>query len=110
MEQGKRFKDMKASELRLGNIVQGMQVTVVKSLSEREINGWNCGSFSGIPLTEEILLKCDFEKINHIDGYSFYSLSKSRKNKCHIHIYEYKTQYMGYSVEHCEFLHQLQHL
>ncbi len=60
---------MKASELRLGNIVQGMQVTVVRSLSEREINGWNCGSFSGIPLTEEVLLKCGFSDKNYKKGY-----------------------------------------
>ena len=30
----------------------------------------------GIPLTEEILLNCGFEKINHVHGYSFYSFNR----------------------------------
>ena len=63
-----------------------------------------------VKLTGDILLKIGFKKINHIHGYSFYSLSKSKKNKCHIDIYENKTQYMGYSVKHCEYLHELQNL
>lgn len=32
----------------------------------------------GIPITEEILLNCGFEKINHITGYSFYSYNRDR--------------------------------
>ena len=67
----------------------------------------HCG---GILLTEEILLKIGFEKINHIHGYSFYSLSKSKKNKCHIDIYDTQTKYMGYLVNHCEYVHELQNL
>jgi len=63
-----------------------------------------------IPLTEEWLIKIGFAKINHINGYSFYSLSKSKINKCHIDIYDSKTQYMGYSVKHCKYLHELQNL
>lgn len=67
-------------------------------------------NYQPILLTEEILLKCGFEKINHIHGYSFYSLSKSKKNKCHIDIYDNKTLWMGYSVGHCQHLHELQNL
>lgn len=63
-----------------------------------------------IPLTEEWLVKFDFEKIKHIHGYSFWTLSKSKRNKCHIDIYETKTLFAGYVVENCKYVHQLQNL
>ena len=60
---------MNAKELRIGNYVQGLQVVKVSSLEEYKINGYNSGSFSGIPLTEELLLKCGLDQV----GTSFVS-------------------------------------
>ena len=68
----------------------------------------NCEAHSFIPLSEELLLRLGAEKINHIHGYSFYSFSKSKINKCHIDIFETRTEWMGYMIEHCKYLHQLQ--
>ena len=66
--------------------------------------------YSPIPLTSEILEKIGFKRIDHIHGYSFYSLSKSKKNRCHIDIYPEKTSWMSYSVKHCKYVHELQNL
>ena len=63
-----------------------------------------------IPLTEDILLKVGAKKVNHINGYIFWTFSDSKINKAHIDIYDYKTCYYGYSVNHCKHLHQLQNL
>ena len=82
----------------------------IKNFQENPTHKLMLNNFKPIELTEEILLKCGFERINHIHGYSFFTLSKSKVNKCHIDIYENKTQYMGYSVSHCKHLHQLQNL
>ncbi len=64
-----------------------------------------------IPLTPEILEKCGFKIINHIHGYSFYTMD--RHNKKHlppIDWYENRTLYYSYPVNHCKFVHQLQNL
>lgn len=65
---------------------------------------------SPIPITEQILIEFGAEKINHIHGYSFYTFSKSKTNKIHLDIYDNKTLYMGYYVNHCSYVHQLQNL
>lgn len=96
---------MTTRELRIGNIVQGMQVTVVKSLSEREINGWNCGSFSGIPLTEEVLLKCGFEKY---DTYSNNGIELNFENNEYF-LYD-SGETRNISDNPVKYLHQLQNL
>ena len=64
---------------------------------------------SPMPLTEELLIKCGFKKINHIHGYSFWAMD--RKNGYpKIDIYESRTEYMGYSVKHVQYLYQIQNL
>jgi hypothetical protein len=76
----------------------------------KEISELTQKEYFAIELTEKVLLKIGFEKINHIHGYSFYSLSKSKLNKCNINIYDNKTLFMNYSVKHCKYLHELQNL
>lgn len=64
-----------------------------------------------IPLTEELLLKCGFKKINHISGYSFFSMERNNKNGANIDIYKsYSTVGSNTSVPHIQFLHQLQNI
>lgn len=65
---------------------------------------------SPIPLTEDILIKAGAKKVNHINGYSFWTFSDSKINKAHVDIYDGKTCYYGYSVNHCKHLHTLQNL
>lgn len=71
----------------------------------------------GIPLTEEILLNCGFEKINHICGYSFYSFNrKSLKDKnAYMPLYIYLNpncaKIADFTVkQNVEYVHQLQNL
>ena len=103
---------MKASELRIGNLTNK---GVIKNMLEGgiHIGDGRCFMYNNIKpvqLTEGYLLDFGFEKINHIHGYSFYSLSKSKVNKCHIDIRGNSTTYMGYFVNNCEYVHQLQNL
>ena len=65
-----------------------------------------------IPLTEKILVKCGFEQIDHIDGYSFWSMKRKRNSKKPaICIYDnYTTVGNNTRVKHCEFVHQFQNL
>lgn len=71
----------------------------------------------GIPLTEEILLNCGFEKINHINGYSFYSFNrKSLKDmNAYMPLYIYLNpnyaKIANFTVQqNIEYVHQLQNL
>jgi len=66
--------------------------------------------YEPITLSPDVLEKVGFSRVDHIHGYSFYTLSKSKKNRCHIDIYPEKTQWMSYSVKHCKYLHELQNL
>ncbi len=65
-----------------------------------------------IPLTEEWLLKAGFEKINHINGYSFFYYKRKRNsNMTSISIYDSHTTIGNTStIPHCEYIHQLQNL
>ena len=73
---------------------------------------FNISDIEYIPLTEEWLKKCEFEKINHIGGYSFWSLKRPRKSsKPSICIYSsYTTVGNNTHVNHCKYVHQLQNL
>ena len=110
---------MNAKELRIGNIVELLiagggkfpnEIRPIKAseffaLSEHP--NWA----SPIPLTEEWLLKFGFVRVDHIHGYSFYTLAKNKKNPCHLDIYKNKTVWMGYMIDqHCTYVHQLQNL
>lgn len=111
---------VKTNELRIGNklIFQRNETTreivTVAWISDDSI-GYNeqheasyphsPKDFDGIPLTQEWLLKFRFEKVDHINGYSFFI------NKAKIAIYEHKTEYKGYYLDnHCKYVHQLQNL
>lgn len=70
-----------------------------------------------IPLTEEILLNCGFEKINHISGYIFYSFNrKSLKDmNAYMPLYIYLNpnyaKIANFTVQqNIEYVHQLQNL
>lgn len=63
--------------------------------------------FSAIKLTEEILLKLNARKIDHINGYSFWTFKRKNFN-LNLDIYETYTQFNCYSIKHIEFVHQLQ--
>lgn len=112
---------MKANEIRIGNLIlfsENGTVFTVDGIGETgfdvhdEIeNTWiESETFEGIKLTEEWLLKFGFEKVDHIHGYSFYTLHKSKVNKCNLDVYDDKTLFMGYHVSHCKYIHQLQNL
>lgn len=110
------------NELRIGNYIQDIISLEVDLIVYKIEDGIiTCGdegfhypylaeSVKGIILSNEILEKVGFKKINHIHGYSFYSLNSSKVNGCHIDIYPEKTSWMSYSVNHCKYLHQLQNL
>lgn len=121
---------MKANELRIGNWVKiddGIGRVIALSSFEHlgleikpepnqtvmvgdKLFDYPESELSPIRLSEEILIKCGFRKVNHINGFSFYTLSNSKKNKAHIDIYDHQTIYFGYHVSHCKYLHQLQNL
>jgi hypothetical protein len=120
---------MKAEDLRIGNYVycayagyEGKEfiISEVKpnDLHDRTIEkaGGFCpiieypDNYRPIPLTEEWLVKCEFEKINHVNGYVFWSLSRSKINRLHLDVYDNYAKYYGYIVAHCKYLHQLQNL
>lgn len=111
------------NELRIGNWVkicfeskEGWEYTQVTDIySDNTIDTTHAEGdsryyYEPIHLTTEILEKCGFKRINHIHGYTFYSLSESKMNRAHIDIYPEKTSWMGYSVSNCKHLHQLQNL
>lgn len=64
-----------------------------------------------IPLTEEILAKCGLYKVNHIHGYSFWTMDRRNginKWKPFISIYERYTEYCGHIIKPITCLHELQ--
>ena len=103
---------MEAHELMIGNyVLKDNNITTVNTglIAYIFYNGLK-DRFKPIPLTEQWLKDFGFEEINHINGYSFHSLSKSKNNKCHLDVYDNYTKYYGYSVNHCQYVHQLQNL
>ena len=71
----------------------------------------------GIPLTEEILLNCGFEKINHINGYSFYSFNRNYKREkfaympLDVYLNPNYAKIANFTVQqNVEYVHQLQNL
>jgi hypothetical protein len=109
---------MKANELRIGNwVIIHNAFSKQQNLSQITANWFVSDAYQQlsepIPLTPEILVKCGFVLVNHIHGYSFYTMdrqSQKDKSKPPIDVYENKTQYMGCLVNHCQYLHQLQNL
>lgn len=59
---------------------------------------------SAIELDMGSMLDCGFEKINHKDGYVFYT-----KDRIDVYV-EGRTKYCGFNVNKCKFIHQLQNL
>ena len=114
---------IKASELRAGasivyriqtDLDSGKQIPVLVTVTANEIKEIEGRpekhNYNPVELTPEWLERLGAEKINHIDGYSFYTFSKSKLNKIHIDVYESKTLWYGHYVEHCRYVHQLQNL
>jgi len=123
---------MEANELRLGNLVTyDSSIHTIEELYsidsgcvtlkdhdpiEKDSGEIYCTDLYGIPITEELLLKNGFEKINHINGNSFYSLK--RKVKRHfinkipsIRIHGTYTMVGSDTVVYnLDYLHQLQNL
>lgn len=71
----------------------------------------------GIPLTEEILLNCGFEKINHISGYIFYSFGRNYKREkfaympLDVYLNPNYAKIANFTVRNnIEYVHQLQNL
>lgn len=71
----------------------------------------------GIPLTEEILLNCGFEKINHISGYIFYSFDRNYKREkfaympLDVYLNPNYAKIANFTVQqNVEYVHQLQNL
>lgn len=112
---------IQANELRIGNWVSYKRKKAVineidKHVLEVDFNGKRIASlaknFHPIPLTPELLEKAGFRIVNHIGGYSFYTLDRKGKNRENppIDIYENRTLHNNYPVKHCKYLHQLQNL
>ena len=110
---------IQAKDLRIGNwVMYDNKIFEVDTISmefptlntiEFGIGVVKWDKLNPIPLTEELLIKCGFKKINHIHGYSFWAMGiKGGRPK--IDIYESRTEYMGYSVKHVQYLHQIQNL
>ena len=128
------MKELTAQNLRVGNYIQLNQkwfernpnlsntpkINIVKDISfdialgEHAINSYSMCYLKPIPLTEQWLIDFGFEKINHIGGYSFYSIIRNGKNKKdipNINIYESYTTIGNNSMcKHLEYVHQLQNL
>lgn len=118
---------MKASELRIGNIVDNYREVFAKgwrwtNISHEDIYSIACGNdknYRPIPLTEEILLKCGFELKTWIDD-SVVEAIKSRIIKGEIRDFQLVVRNgkfwhdrlygYGYSYKLLEHLHQLQNL
>ena len=98
---------IQAKDLRIGNwVMYDNKIFEVDTISmefptlntiEFGIGVVKWDKLNPIPLTEELLIKCGFKKINHIHGYSFWAMGiKGGRPK--IDIYESRTEYMGYSI------------
>lgn len=103
---------IQTEELRLGNFVQSNKdIEKVKSLQGDEINYNYEYCYSGIPLTEDILLKCGANPISveyyNINGFLF------DINKDGIYFTAFDRDGLGFSNDFStkiEYLHQLQNL
>ena len=114
---------MKATELRIGNIVffHDKEMGKITYTHEEIIRGYEIQALEvdgyirdievePIPLTEEWLLKVGARKVNHIHGYVFWTLHNTKLNNATIDIYEHRTEFNNYGVKHCKYFHQLQNL
>jgi len=105
---------MKAQELRLGNLIlpahdlDGKYITVA-SIEEDCINTYSpeANHYSGIPLTEEWLLKFGFEKtLPHIKG----SVLKDEYDKSFVRVSNRLGQFDFHGATKLDYVHQLQNL
>ena len=108
---------IKSNELRIGNLFKDKHSnTIIEVIGLNKTQITFSGSFNNkwqaepIPLTEEILLKCGFEKRNHIYDGVFYLL-KIKDPNIKIKIDKTYTIIEGIkTINHCKNLHQLQNL
>ncbi len=82
------------------------------NLKRRQTSFFDITDFEGIPLSDEWKIKFGFEKINHIHGYTFWSLNrKNRRDIPSINIYDNYTTVHGYPLKkHLAFVHDWQNL
>jgi hypothetical protein len=108
---------MKVNELRVGNLIlikytndEGSKFRqyLLKAYQINDIKE-NPKDYKAIELSEEWFLKFGAEKINHINGYSFWTFNTKKLNVC-IDIYETYTKVNTYFSEHIKYVHQLQNL
>lgn len=105
---------MKSSDLRIGNYIQDEQSIIYKvaSLNEKSILGedlenkdlWENFGFIGISLTEEILLKCGFNKLGK---YTF--VCNNSLMQLEINVLNGNILHSILAIE-IKYLHQLQNL
>jgi len=114
---------IKATDLRIGNYVECFGYRYVTEIRKdklkvehykdgKYISEWSpLFSIGGIPLTEDILLKAGFTKINNMDSYyekiigNLKIYFNHKHGECEISVYGY-----GRRLKHIKHLHQLQNL
>jgi len=126
---------MKPSELRIGSIIQcalneelripdGIPRVVsailpfgevIVDLSPTNPQTITCPikHCTGIPLDAEWLERCNFYKVNHVHGYSFYTFNredKANRGLVDLDINENSTTTGGRTINHIKYLHQLQNV
>lgn len=87
-----------------------------KYLIELECNGLitvPVDEVEGISLTEELMEKCGFKRIDHIYGYSFFTYNRKNIQCCSFDVYLNCNMIKigGYPIaNHFKYLHELQNL
>ena len=103
---------MKANELRIGNYLQdfgGNIAQVIHLTKDKTILE------SPIPLTEELLIKCGFEKITNANRYGYYIEIANNRFICwqwadEVGIENFDGDEMYPCCITCKYVHQLQNL
>jgi hypothetical protein len=111
---------MKASELRIGNLVykyypSGIEIEAVNEINSYFVNGIGISAIEPIPLTEEWLLKFGFEHQNKYDLESNLYSKKLNSKYCFT-IYsktetlDFKTKFIGWKVLNIGFDLKIEHV
>ena len=130
---------MKPSELRIGNLVYGISggeiklpVPIPLTICQIEVfnvlaaignpfdpcsdTPWNrlgYNDISPIPLDAEWYKRCNFYRVDHVHGYSFYTFNrkdKANRGLVDLDINENSTTTGGRTINHIKYLHQLQNV
>ena len=103
---------MKSTELRIGNIIEGLSIDKVEWLGARVVNLYSIGCYSPIELTEEWLIRFGFKRVQE-DKYGCHYENK----ECWIYLtqsgfeIEIITAYGRFNLSRTyKYVHQLQNL